>query len=211
MKCFVGNSGNDVFEESLQEQSLRLGEGDAALLEIEQGVGVELACGGTVGALDVVGVDLQLRARAHLCLAREKDIAVGLEGLGFLRIGQDLEFAVERSAGTVGQHVLEELVAGSASHIVQDMRLDIHGLRAAGERQSIQAGGTAGLVLGYSDFDMRVGIGEREDVQREFGVLQLSDMEHGIPGRKEQDMLLLSGSDSQRQRLIYVLKNLHQR
>ena len=211
MKCFIGDSGDDVFEESLQEQSLRLGEGDAALLEIEQGVGVELACGGAVGALDVVSVDLQLRARAHLCFARKKDIAVGLEGLGFLRIGQDLEFAVERSSGTVGQHVLEELVAGSASHIVQDMRLDIHGLRAAGERQSIQAGGTAWLVLGYSDLDMRIGIGEREDVQCEFGVLQLSDMEHGIPGRKEQDMLLLSGSDSQRQRLIYVLKNLHQR
>ena len=54
-----------VGHESLHEHGAGLGLGDAALAHIEEGVGGELACGGSVRALYVVAVDFKLRLGVH--------------------------------------------------------------------------------------------------------------------------------------------------
>src|SRR5713226_4213113 len=70
-----------------EEQELARGHlVDSTRTQVEQGVPLNLADGGPVRALHVVGVDLQLRLGVDLRVVGKQQVAVGLLGVGFLRI-----------------------------------------------------------------------------------------------------------------------------
>ena len=64
-------------EGELQEQT-GLGLADAALTHIEERLLVELAHGAAVGALHIVGVDLERRLRVHAGIGRGAEVGVHL-------------------------------------------------------------------------------------------------------------------------------------
>ena len=72
--------------EGIEQQLARGHLVDAARTQIEQRVLLDLADGRAVRALHVVGVDLQLRLGVDLRVIGEQQVAVGLLGVGLLRV-----------------------------------------------------------------------------------------------------------------------------
>ena len=67
--------------------------------EVKEGIPVELAHGGPVGALDVVGVDLELGLGRDVGVAGEEQVAVGLVGVRLLRLLADVDLPPEDAPG----------------------------------------------------------------------------------------------------------------
>jgi hypothetical protein len=76
---------------------------DAAGTHVEQFLGVDLPGGGTMRAFDVVVEDFQSRQGIGLSLGVEKEVAVGLIGVGLAGSGIDADEALEDGAGAEGQ------------------------------------------------------------------------------------------------------------
>ena len=87
---------------------------DAARAQVEQGVPLDLADGGPVGALHVVSVDLQLRLGVDLRVIGKQQVAVGLLGVGFLRILVHDDAAVEDAVCVAIEDPVVELPAAAA-------------------------------------------------------------------------------------------------
>ena len=74
--------------------------GDAARLQVEQLLVVEPACGGGVpGALDLAGLDLEVRHRVGAGAVGEHEVAVELVGVGALGLGADQHVADPHGVG----------------------------------------------------------------------------------------------------------------
>jgi hypothetical protein len=74
-----------------------------------------------VRALDVVGLDLELRDRDGLGLAVEQQVPVRLVGVGLLRAGVDDDHAGVHGAAGVAQRTLEQQVGvGVVGGVVLD-------------------------------------------------------------------------------------------
>ena len=82
------------------EQALGRGRGKAAAPRIERAHVVQPAHRGAVGALHVVGEDLQLRLGVHPRPVAQQQVAVGLLGVGLLRLGRHEDLAVEHRRAT---------------------------------------------------------------------------------------------------------------
>jgi len=105
---------------------------DSSRSQVEQGILVHLADRRTVGALHIIGVDLQLRLGIDLRVVREQQIAVRLLGVGLLRVLVDHNATVENAvrmpiensvvklstarvrAGVLDQHVIVQVLMAVA-------------------------------------------------------------------------------------------------
>ena len=81
-------------------------------MQVEELVLVDLADRRAVGAAHVVGADLQPRHRVDARLVGQHQVAVGLVGVGALRVRLDPDQPGEDLARAVAQHALEQEVAG---------------------------------------------------------------------------------------------------
>ena len=125
-----------------EEQELARGHlVDAAGAQVEQRVLLDLADGGAVRALHVVGVDLQLRLGVDLRVVGKQQVAVGLLGVGLLRVlvhddaavKDAVRLAIENPvvelpaaavrAGMLHQHVVVQVLAAIADEETVDQAL----------------------------------------------------------------------------------------
>ena len=83
---------------------------DAARTHVKESLVVELSGSGAVAALDIVVVDYELRLGMHLRRIGGKDIVVGLEGFGELRLGKDFDKSAESTLRFIVEHIAEKLV-----------------------------------------------------------------------------------------------------
>ena len=86
-----------VGDEGAGEQGLGLGFGNAAAGHVEEGVAVELADGGAVGAFDVVGEDLELGLGVDRRGAREEQALQRLLAVRLLGVAGDLDPGGDRA------------------------------------------------------------------------------------------------------------------
>ena len=119
----------------MEQQVAGLVARQAARLQVEQRVFVELADGGAVGALHVVGEDLELRVGVDLRVVREQQRPIGLLGVGLLRVGTHEDAAVEHRLRLAGQDALVELVAGAVRRGVVDRGVVVDELRCRRRRR----------------------------------------------------------------------------
>ena len=116
---------------------------DAAAAQIEDRVLVELADGGAVAALDVVGEDLELRLGVDLRVVGQQQVLVHLLRVALLRVRAHEHLAVEDAGGALVEDALVELAAGAARLAVVDGGVVVDVLRAAGQVEPVErAGGT---------------------------------------------------------------------
>jgi hypothetical protein len=94
---------------------------DAARAQVEERVLVELADGRPVRALDIVGVDLELRPGIDGRIRRQQDVAAGLLGIGLLGVRADDDPAAEDPRRPAAQDALVDLPAMAAgAGVVED-------------------------------------------------------------------------------------------
>ncbi len=86
---------------------------DAARLEIEQQILVDLAGGRAVAADHVVGENLKLGLGIELGRLRQQQRLRHLLAVGLLRAGRNDDLALEHAARLVVEHGLEQLAAGA--------------------------------------------------------------------------------------------------
>ena len=116
---------------------------DAAALEVEALLLVDRTNGAGVAALDVVGVDLQVRHALCPRSVAERQVAVGLEGNGAAGIRTDLDQARVDTAGNVVDRALEQQITGGLRSNVLLRGAEVVGLRAIGEVQRDLSGAAA--------------------------------------------------------------------
>ena len=83
-QCIEADSIDYFAQEGEHQQHAGFFQGDAALLHVEQSRVVQLAYGGSVAALHVVGIDFKLRLCVHPGVAGGAKVAVGLLRRGML-------------------------------------------------------------------------------------------------------------------------------
>ena len=111
---------------------------DAARPQIEQHVLVHRPGRAAVGALDVIGVNLQRGLAVHGRVVAQQQRLAGLLRVRLLRELADEDFAFEHAAGFVGQHVLVQLVAGAIGGGVVEQRVIVAVLLAAEDDQPVE-------------------------------------------------------------------------
>ena len=129
---------DDLAAEGTGEHAHRLGPGNGARLQVEQGVFVQLASGRGVAAAHVVGVDLELRLRGDVGVVRQQQVLVRLVGVGVLGASMHVDPAAEDAGGSSPQHPLVELVAGAVGPRVLDGGEVVDMLAAGAEIEPVQ-------------------------------------------------------------------------
>ncbi len=94
--------------------------GKAARAQIEERRLVEVADGGAMAALDVVGEDLELGLGVDRGARAQQQVAVELMGVGLVGAGPDRDLAEEDAVGAVVDHALEDLARLAAERRVLD-------------------------------------------------------------------------------------------
>src|SRR5262249_45848349 len=127
------DTADDVVGKGVSQQLPGLLLADAARLQIEDLFLIELANARSVRALDIIGVNLQLRLGVDHCIVRQQQRLVGLACVRLLGILVDVNLAVEDAAGPAIKDALVKLMAGAARLGVVDPRVIVNQLIAAGE------------------------------------------------------------------------------
>ena len=120
-------------DKGLDQQRAGLRLRDAARLEIEQKILVDLAGGRAVAADHVVGEDLKLGLGIELGRLGQEQRSGHLLAVGLLRAGRDDDLALEDAARLLVEHALEELPARAAGDAVLDQERRVAMLPAAHE------------------------------------------------------------------------------
>ena len=110
------------------------------LHDLTKNVGVELPDAGAVAALDVVGVDLELRAGAGQGARGQQQVLVRLPGVGLLRVLPHEDPPVEHGTGLALENPLVELVAVAVRRHVLDPHVVVHQLLALHKVEAVQVG-----------------------------------------------------------------------
>ena len=113
---------------------------NATRAQVKEGVFVELADGGSVRTLDVVGVDFELGLGVDLGRLREQEILIGLVGVGFLRGLVNVDLAAEDTGGPAAENPLVELVALAVRLGVFDERVIIDVLCPVFDIEAVESG-----------------------------------------------------------------------
>ena len=121
-------------DKRLDQQGAGLVLRDAARLEIEQKLLVDLARGRAVAAHHVVGEDLELGLGIELGRLGEQERLGHLLAVGLLRVGRDDDLALEHAARLAVEHGLEQLAAGAAGHGMLDEQRGVAMLAPAHEQ-----------------------------------------------------------------------------
>jgi hypothetical protein len=93
-----------------------------------------------VRAFDIVGENLQLRLGVDERVLRQHEVAIGLLGVGFLRVLPDENFPVENAVRAAGQDAVIKLVAFATRLGVIDDGVMIDQLFAARQVKSVEDG-----------------------------------------------------------------------
>src|SRR5262245_35599415 len=107
-------------DKGLNQQSAGLFLRDAAGLEVEQQILIDLPRGRAVAAHHVIGEDLKLRLRIELSRLGQQKRLRHLLAVGLLRAGRHDDLALEYAARLVVEHRLEQLATGAARHAMLD-------------------------------------------------------------------------------------------
>src|SRR6266487_1909878 len=102
----------NVGEEPAHDQALRLAAGDPARHRVEELVAVDRADRGTVGAANVVCLDLETGDRIGVRLLGEDQVAILLVGIRLLRVLLDLDHPAPHRRRMVAEGPLEGEVGG---------------------------------------------------------------------------------------------------
>ena len=126
---------DDVGEEAAHDEALGLVLADAARLQVEQLQVVETPCRRSVpGALDLAGLDLEVRHRVGAGTVGQDEVAVELVGVGALGLGADQHVADPHGVGGLA---LERALVGGAAlavrRVVVDVRAVLEVLAGVGE------------------------------------------------------------------------------
>ena len=113
--------------------------GHSTRAQVEQRLLVETPHGCAVGALDVVGEDLEARPGVDLGVVREEQVLVRLAGVGAGRLRADDDVPVEHAVPVFVHHALVELTAGAARCGVHNQDRVVVVLVAAGHVQAVEA------------------------------------------------------------------------
>ena len=136
---FEAHLVNDLVDEGVLQQQLSLGKRYASLTHIEQGGIVELADGGTVGTLDIVGIDLEHRLGVHAGFAGGRQVLVGHLRGGLLGSLLHQDTACEGSCGAVVEHVLIQFAARAMGRMMSDERVVVDMLLLVGNDTTVAA------------------------------------------------------------------------
>ena len=98
---------------------------DAAAAQVKEFVRVQPAKGGAVAALDVIGINLQLRQALRTASVTQKQVMVLLIGLGADAMIRHLDEPEEFRTRLPGEDSLEQLATGAARHSVLHIDLEI--------------------------------------------------------------------------------------
>jgi hypothetical protein len=93
-----------------------------------------------MGALHVVGEDLQLRLSIHFGRITEEQVSIGLLGVGLLSFRPDKDFAIEHRAGASVEHALIDLPAATVGLVVVDGCVVVDQLLPSSEIQAVHQG-----------------------------------------------------------------------
>src|SRR5436309_5413951 len=85
----------------------------ASASQVEDRLRCQLSLGRAMGALDVVGEDLELGLTVDLDAVGEEQMLVGLGGVGLLSVRAHDDSSVEDRSGRAVEHTLVELLAGA--------------------------------------------------------------------------------------------------
>ena len=146
------DAGEDVARERLRQHPPRSAVADAAAAQVENGVLIEPADGGAMGALDVIGIDFQLRLGIHRCLFGEQEVLVGLLGVGLLGGLEHVDAAVEDPLGTAVEDPVVIFVAQTPRLGVLHHHVVVGQLVAMGKVKPIED--TLGPFAGQLDPDV---------------------------------------------------------
>jgi len=128
----------DVEGKGVDKKGPGCGFADPTGAKIEQGIFTELSHGGTVTALHVVGIDLQLGLGINGRFFADDEVVILLKGVRLLRVLVYKDLAVEDTGGLLEQHALVELVAKTKRLLVVDEGMVIDQLLAGGEVEAVQ-------------------------------------------------------------------------
>src|SRR5690554_2575277 len=134
----VGELLDDVVGEGVEQEGLGLALRDAPAAEVEDVLGLELAGGGAVRALHIVGVDLQLGLREERGAVAEQHALAALVGVGLLGLAVDEHLAVEDASGLAVEDASVELVREAAGLGVVEQRVVVHVLLAVDEVEAVE-------------------------------------------------------------------------
>ena len=140
---------DDVVEEAVHDQAARLVLGDPARLQVEQLLVVEAAGGRRVaGALDLAGLDLEVRHRVGAAPVGEHEVAVLLVGLDALGDLADQHVAdPDRVRALALQRALVDDVAAGVRGVVVGEEPVLEVLAGVGEVEPEQLGRAAGPAV----------------------------------------------------------------
>ena len=132
------NALNDLAGEPVQKHSPCGGWVESPGSQIKDRVVIHLADRRPVGALHVVGINLELRLRVRRRIVAEQQVFVGLLGVGFLRAGLHEDAAVKDTARLVIKYAVEIFVAVAVRCGVLDNHVVIGQLLPAQHVQPIE-------------------------------------------------------------------------
>ena len=121
----------------VQQQLPRSSLLDSARAQIEQSILIDLADRRAMGALHVIGMDLQLRLGVNSRVIGEQQIAVRLFGVGLLRVLMDNDAPVEYSMRLRIQNSVVELAAFAVRAGMLDEHVIVEVLMPAPDKKSI--------------------------------------------------------------------------
>src|SRR5947208_1643788 len=110
---------------------------DAARAQIEQRVLFDLSDGRAVRALHIVGVNFELRLSIDLRIVGEQQVAVGLLGVGLLRILVHDNAPVEDAVRMAVKNAVVELTAAAMRASMLDVHVVIEMLAALTDEQAV--------------------------------------------------------------------------
>ncbi len=123
--------------ESHQQQLSRGDFINATRAQIKQRILFNLADGRAVRALHVVGVNFELRLGVDLRVVGEQQVAIGLLGVGLLRVFVDDDASVKNAVGMIVENAVVELTAAAVRAGVLDQHVVIEMLAAVADEQAI--------------------------------------------------------------------------
>ena len=110
---------------------------DSARAQIEERVFLDLADGRAVRALHVVGVDFELRLGVDLRRVGKQQVAIGLLGVGLLRVLVHDDAAVKDAVRAVIENAVVKLAAGAVRAGVLDQHVVVEVLPAVADEQAV--------------------------------------------------------------------------
>ncbi len=128
-QCLNADLINYFSRKCIQEQQSGIGFTDTTLPKVEHGFLIQLANGGPMGALHIIGIDLEERLGMRLCRICHQNIFTILESIGLLGIFPHKDMPVKDSTGFLIKNAFEELIAVTIRFCMIDKNLVIDMLR----------------------------------------------------------------------------------